>query len=301
MLDFIRLADDFRIPHCEEGHHHCHAGWVQTHCPECSNGQEGFHLGFSLSQGNFNCWRCGGLRFWDVITKILKKPIAECRRIVRQYEARGVRPAATPYVPAREIVPPPGLGPLQRQHRDYLRARGFNPRRLVGLWGIGGTGPASGAWAWRVVIPIYDAACEVVAYQGRAIVDGLKKKYCMTQVTKCGQRPSEMIYGIHKMRNADAVVIVEGVPGVWRIGPGAVASFGMDWKMPQMYQLRRFRRRYVMYDNEPLAQQRALALAKLLSVFPGETEVISDYDAPDPGDLTEAAAKRIRKALALSS
>jgi hypothetical protein len=96
----------------------------------------------------------------------------------------------------------------------------------------------------------------------------------------------------------DSVVAVEGATGVWRIGPGAVGVLGIGWKMEQANRLRRFRKRFILFDPEPKAQARAIGLANVLSGYPGETEVISGFDV-DPGDLNDRQVKRIRKACGL--
>lgn len=296
MLDFIRLASKHNIPYLETGHHHCHRGWVQTHCPLCAGGRGGWHLGFNLEQGTFRCWRCGALKFRDVIPALLHMDPHQAWRTVHQFQRGGdVMPAREPVVRQRQLAPPLGTGDLQPSHKKYLQRRHFDPDGLVMTWGVAGTAGMSGSWSWRVIIPIHNATGKIVAYQGRSIGDA-PRKYKLTDDADCLEDPRELLYGMHKITADDWVIVVEGVTGVWRLGPGTVATFGIDWRVGQANRLRHFKRRYVIFDPEPVAQKRAEALADHLSIFPGTTEVVSGF-ATDPGDFSPAEAEDITKEL----
>ena len=78
------------------------------------------------------------------------------------------------------------------------------------------------------------------------------------------------------------------------MGPGFVATMSMDWREEQADKLRRFKRRFIIYDPEETATKKAMALAEWLSMFPGETEVISDLPS-DPGSLTDKYVRKLRK------
>jgi DNA primase len=184
---------------------------------------------------------------------------------------------------------------MTHHHRWYLRGRGFDPKALEEEWGLLGTQHLSSRWNWRIVIPVQDARGRVVAYQGRTIREGVEPKYRMTDHADIPADPRSLIYGINKTRE-DGVIIVEGVTGVWRLGPGAVATFGIDWKREQANQLRHFERRFIIYDPEPKAQERALGLARWLGIFPGTTEVVEGFQT-DPGDFTPELARKIRRRL----
>jgi hypothetical protein len=109
--------------------------------------------------------------------------------------------------------------------------------------------------------------------------------------------PRSLLYGINAVPG-NAVVVVEGVTDVWRLGYGAVATLGMDWKVEQADQLRAFERRYILFDPGEKAQGRAEELAEWLSFFPGITEVV-DGLRTDPGDFSDTKANRIMQTLGL--
>jgi hypothetical protein len=91
-------------------------------------------------------------------------------------------------------------------------------------------------------------------------------------------------------------VVVEGAADVWRLGPGAVATLGIDWKSPQAEELRLYPKRFIIYDPEPKAQAKAEELAKWLSSFKGHTEVVSGFKT-DPGKFSDRLACKVMKEL----
>lgn len=299
MIDLRRVAARYHIPIMDSGHSHCRPGWLQVQCPFCGSGGShgGWYLGFAISSGTFHCWRCGSVKFWPTLKRLLKTNDDELvRRVVGEFQAhRGPvkqRAGARPL----QLKPPRGSGPLLPPHRKYLRSRGYDPDHLAEVWGIGGVNHLGGPWAWRVLAPVHNVNGQVVAYQGRMIVKG-DPKYRFTEDELCLQDPDSILYG-RDLVPGDAVLVVEGITGCWRIGPGTVATFGIDWKKPQAAALREYKRRYILFDPEPKAQERALELAQALAVFPGETEVLSGF-ATDPGDMTDQQAADLRKEICL--
>lgn len=299
MFDFLRFVQDHRVPYLTEGHHHCHEGWVQTHCPLCSSGGTGFHLGFSLERGNLNCWRCGPVKIIDFIRSITRTSVERAKGLRMEYEGKGgggelKLPRKLLHSPFTK--PPIGLGPLNTRHLKYLHGRGLTHlKRLVEIWELQGTCQFSLEWNWRVVAPVRKADGSLVAYVGRSILSGVTPKYRVTEEKDCGLDPRGLLYGIHKVPG-EAVLIVEGPGDVWNMGPGAVATLGTSWRSEQMNQLRKFKHRYVMYDPERKAQERASKLAEALSLFPGETEVIDGLKS-DPGSLPQREVLKIQKEL----
>lgn len=307
MFDFPRYARDHGVEIAEAGqHHHAHRGWVQTHCPFCTDGSHGFHLGWNTSSGNLSCWRHGFTRLLEYLTT--RHSPEEARRLRRQYETQQATPNEVqhPDVVRRQIeairergVPTPiGVGPLKKAHRKYLRSRGFNSKKLEKTWELQGTTwIGKPLWTWRVVGPVRDIKGEVVAYMGRAIGKH-PSKYVYTEADLMRIPSEELLYGVHLADRKKGVVVVEGPADAWRIGPGAVAVNGIKWRKEQATILRRFRRRFIMFDPEPEAQNKAEELAEYLSMFKGSTEVISGLKC-DPGDLDPGEVRKIRRELGI--
>lgn len=294
VADIRKFCEDFHLDHIREGHHHTTRNHIQVHCPWCSDGRNGFHLGFNLEHGNLNCWRCGSHSFWEYVGAILntsnKRLIAQ---IVNKYKGRAEQFRQKPIIRKQIINPPPGTSPLISPHKKYLRSRGFKPISLTRDWGLQGTKHLSGEWNWRIIIPIHNQQGEIVSYIGRAINEEMKPKYKFIPNEDMLRNPRSLLYGLHKVPG-DSIIIVEGPADVWRIGFGAVGLLGIDWKIPQAEILRTFQRRFVLFDPGKVAQKRAYKLAKWLSAFPGETEILSDLPY-DPGKMSMAEVKNLRK------
>lgn len=296
MLNFLRLAQRHHIPTLQGGHHHCKAGWIQTHCPFCAGGRQGWHLGYSLESGAWSCWRCGALAFWLVVPALLRVPEQQARRIVAEFQNKRQIIEREPVVRQRTIKPPGGAGPLLAAHTEYLTSRGFDAASVAAEWGALGTNHLGGEWAWRIVLPVHNGEGHVAAFQGRSIGDA-RPRYKMSEDKDCLEPPDTLLYGLHKVKG-DAVLVVEGALKVIRMGAGAVGTLGIDWKRPQMNKLRRFKYRYILFDPEAKAQQRAGELAAALSLFPGTTEVLSGF-AMAPDEFTAEQVVDVRCELAL--
>lgn len=295
MFNFIRFAQEHRIQFLMAGqHHHATRDWLQTHCPQCTDGSRGYHLGWNAQKGYFHCWRCGSVRRDRYVQAILHITPEKARSVLHKYDD-GARAKAPPTKKRKRMIKhPPGTGPLLKQHKRYLLGRGFDPKELRKTWDLQGVGPL-GPWQWRVVFPICNREGLTVAWGGRTIVEGIKQRYRVTEDEKCLEDPKGFLYGIHKV-DGGAVIVVEGPGDVWNLGEGAVATLGSDWRMEQANKLREFTKRYIMYDSETLAQKRAQALAEWLGTFPGETELITGH-WKDPGEISKHKVRKIRKLL----
>lgn len=281
------------------GHHHCRPGWIQLHCPHCSGGRSGWHLGFNPATGAWSCWRCGALKFWDIVPDVLRMDTKAVKQLLAKENpaTRTIRPPRIPTVRKPTLKPPDNAGPLAAVHKQYLEKRGFNPDQLEKDYNLLGTRHLGGEWAWRIIIPVCNLDKRLVAYQGRTIGNA-QPRYKMTADKDCLDDPDTMIYGIDKVPG-DTVIVVEGCPGVWCVGRGTVGTFGIDWKLPQVNRLRRFKKRFVLFDPEPKAQDRARELAQALSMFPGTTEILSGFDT-DPGEFPPDVVREVRQATGLA-
>lgn len=298
MLDLLALCQKQGVPFLKEGHHHCHEGWVQIHCPFCAGGRNGWHLGFNLASGGFSCWRCGGVKVYDVVRALLHT--SDPHRIAAafsEFSTTATRHSAKKQTPRKKAIkPPPGIKPLGQAHKRYLRRRGFDCSAIIELWAIQSTHHLSGSWNWRIVAPICNQEGLVTAYVGRAIGSKVRPKYKMTEAEHMLQDPRSVLYGIDKVPG-DAIVIVEGITDVWRLGPGAVGCIGINWKSEQANILRLYSRRFVLFDPERQAQRQAERLARWLSIFPGQTEIILLDKGVDPGGLSYEEAEELMKSL----
>ena len=299
MLDIIKLCQDRRIAYLDgSGHHHCRAGFVQMNCPNCQAGE--WRMGFSKERGNFVCWVCGGLKFWSVLQGLLKiDDEEELRRIVAEFQIPGTMFSTRDMERKKTLELPPDTGKMLRLHRLYLEGRGFDPDRLETEWGLLGCGRMGGPkWSWRVIIPIRNKAGRMVAYQGRAIGDAVEPRYVSTANEDCLEPPETLIYGLDKAVYETAL-LVEGCTGVWRIGPGCVASLGLKFIPDKINQLRKFKRVGILVDPSPAeALDHAEKAAAHLAQFGVSVELRYGFDA-QPGEYRLKMVRRLRREFGL--
>jgi len=300
VIDIIRLYNDRGIPYQTEGHKHVSSGWIGIPCLFCS-GNPGYHLGYCIDQaskfaGRFICWRCGGKSIIKVLSALLMIKEPEVYPLLKQYQIDG----AANYILSRKEKRGPGVicklpdgsSELNQSHRRYLERRKFDPDQLIDKWGIKGTGPA-GDYKHRIIIPIYHKGV-LVSYQGRDITgkSGMKYKACPQE--KEGREHKHCLYGLDQVKG-DSIVVVEGVMDVWRLGPGAVATFGVKFKQAQVRLLLAFKRIFILYDSEaqdPQAGEQARKLANSLTDGKRQVEIIELAEG-DPGEMDQKDANSL--------
>ena len=297
MLDFLALAEEYRIPTLSEGHHHCVQGWIQTHCPGCSVGY-GWHLGWNIAKGYFSCWRCGKRKTNDVLRSLL--PSVPLGELYRRFLS-GRRAAPVPVVRRRgaaaRVVYPPDTGPLRLSQRAYIIGRGFDPDEIQSMWDVKGVGPCGGIWAYRILMPIHDSDGRVVSYTARAIAEEAQPRYRNLSIEKSVLNPKLMLYGEHLV-SGDHVVVVEGPIDAWRVGPGAVALMGAVWVPEQVETLRSFKRITLIPDND--VEGTGLDAMKRLAAWLGsgdsEIELVTGLDS-DPGAMSDEEVAELKEHL----
>lgn len=154
-----------------------------------------------------------------------------------------LRPHALPLLPVTaphepEPVRPPGtvipLSELPADHpaRQYVVSRGFNPDELstnfnVGLC-ISVDEPRLYTARSRLYIPV-TYRNELVGWQCRAITPKTEPKYFNAP----GMKKSALLYNYDQAQSQPYVIVVEGVPSVWRLGKAAVCLFGKTMSYQQ--------------------------------------------------------------------
>lgn len=304
MIDIIRLYNDFGISHQTEGHKHVSAGWVGIACTECS-GNPGYHLGYCLDTnskyaGKFICWRCGGKNTVKILCSILGMKPREVYPLLKKYQIGD----GSIYIPEKKekrgpgtvCKLPSGTEAMNKSHKRYLEKRSFDPDFLEREWDLKGTGPV-GSYNNRIIIPIYHEGI-LASYQGRDITgkSGMKYKACPQE--KESRDHKNCLYGLDKVRGK-SVVVVEGVTDVWRLGAGAVATFGVKFKQAQVRLLLTFERVFILYDSEfqdPQAGEQAKKLANSLTDGNRIVEIIELAEG-DPGEMDQDDADNLMKEL----
>jgi hypothetical protein len=303
MFDVLKFYQDFNIPHIQSGHKHARAGWVNTACPFCT-GNPGWHLGFctntadSRFSGRFVCYRCGGKGVIRTVGKLLGLRPEKAREVACRYglgyQPKMRYPKEVPRLPKRIQLPEPKQSimevPLARQ---YIEERRFHPVMLADEWGVYATTGLPVTYPYRIVTPITYKRVPV-SYQGRTYT-GAEPKYKACDRDKESIHHKDIVYGLDKARDYDTCIIVEGVFDVFRIGPGAVATFGIKYRTPQVYIIaRHFARAVLLFDDDPQARWQSEKICADLAQRGLEVEELI-LDGHDPADMSDTDARAIRK------
>jgi DNA primase len=177
----------------------------------------------------------------------------------------------------------------------YLTGRKFDAEMLERVWGLQGTGPI-GDYRNRIILPIYLDGVPV-SYQGRDFTGTSKIPYKACPMEQEVIHHKHILYGVDLVPG-DTAVLVEGAADAWRLGPGALATFGTGFTLPQLNLFcRRFKRAFILFDPEEAAQQRADMAGALLAARRIPTEILCLTGEGDPGDLKQDDANHLMRGL----
>ena len=284
------------IPFLSEGDRHCREGWLQLKC--CCGRSKKWHLGYSLDVGNFVCWNCGAKPRDEALQEIFGITKGEAIRLLQRYRIKGQAPVKKTTVQPRVrkvLELPEGCMELTRAAKSYLRGRQLAPGKLVKDWDLKYVG-GSGWLRNRILAPIYFRG-ELVSYQTRDITDPHKLPYIACPKADEVIHHKHIVYGFDNIPGNSAL-IVEGIVDTWKFGLGTVCTFGSSWTPQQVEVMSEIENKYILYDPEEKAQDKAQALADELSAFPGNVELLTGRTT-DPGDFAPAEALKIKKDLGI--
>lgn len=300
-MDVRRFLQDYNIQFIMDGNKHCTEGWVNIHCPFCAGSQD-YHLGIEQTGNGINCWRCGGHSLPAVVVKLLGLTFPEARALLKKYDG-GIISRKRETIANVSIFPlkyPSPNSPMNKAGKRYLVRRGFDPDKLEKEWGLFQTGPVSFLdkipYDHRILIPIHWNG-ELASFQARDITNKSSLKYLACPKRREKIHHKNILYGNQAHWDmTKALIVVEGVPDVWRLGPSAVATFGIKYKMEQVLELAKAHKRFfVIFDDEPQAQKQAQELAVKLKTLGRWAEVVQIEG--DPGDMAQEDADNLVKDL----
>ena len=109
----------------------------------------------------------------------------------------------------------------------YLRSRGFDPKQLSTDYGVGlctetySEDERIKIMRQRIYIPVVFNS-QLVSWQGRVVGDRKQPKY----FNRPDSSKTTLLYNYDAASKQAGVIVVEGVPSVWRLGKSAVCLFG---------------------------------------------------------------------------
>jgi hypothetical protein len=282
-MTLSEVLEELGIPFKRTGEHkNVRAGWISCECPRCSPGSGKYLLG--LIGGSAYCWQCGRITLYNALCEAYGGPSRDVAALLANlpHEAPLTRPSG-------RLALPTGVGPLLPCHKSYLLSRGLDPCILEEVWGVRGIG-LQARLAWRLFLPVTYRG-QTVSWTTRSMgSEGMR--YVSAKPEEEGMPIKSTLYGFDLARHA--CIAVEGPLDALKIGPGAVATFGLGFTQVQVRLLAKFPVRTVAFDAEPNAQRRADALCHALACFPGRTRRV-EIPAGDPGDLKPRDVRAIRK------
>lgn len=274
-----------------KGDRHYRAGWIHISCPFCI-GNPGFHLGWNIDEGFFNCWRCGYKRTELVISKILKLSFDQSKELLFKYDIQLNKKKTRK---KREDLTPlnvkPNIYDLNDRCKRYIVSRGFHdPDILVDQWGIG-YGGFTGELRHRITIPITHNDI-LVTYNGLRLSDKQVPKYKF--YSKKTFDLNNILYGLDYCL-FNYVFIVEGFVDAWKMGNGcSVALMGSGFSFARINLLLDFDYIFIMTDNDKQGRQTANRIKEEFNLL-GKFSKILKYGFDDPGDMSLDQVAELKK------
>lgn len=299
-MNFEKLFKDYNI----EYNNRVNRGWVNIHCPYCTEVSGSFHGGFNISGNYYHCWKCGGHDFKQTLSYVVGVPYKDIDDLIEQYAGRNSVLNKLNKRQAKALkleLPTNTLLPVER---EYLRKRNFSPKQLHEKYKIVGGG-ITGPWKYRIIIPlILDG--KIVSWTGRSILSAKKLKelkiprYKNLSIEKSVIDPKSVLYNLDNCRKKIAV-LTEGAFDVIRMGDDFFCSFGTELTQSQISMIKeRFEKVFIMFDNEEEAQAKARKFGMQIAAIGVDVELVDaygDFGKNDGGELDEKEVQIIRKEL----
>ncbi len=302
MYDFIKLFKDYKVEYTTKRN----KGWVNVSCVYCHSFSNSLHLGFNLADGHCTCWKCGGHQATSTLARLLAIPSGEVNQVLAQYETRNVAVARlNKRIPLAKHLQLP-TDTFTPAEREYLRKRDFSPRYLHEKYGVVGGG-ISGNWKYRIIIPLIING-KIVSWTGRTILskkkaDELKiPRYKNLSIEESCVNPKTSLFNLDNC-NKSRVILTEGAFDVMRLGENSTCCFGSALTEEQIAVIAdRFEKVFILFDNEPEAQEKARKYGMQIASMGVEVEVVNayeDFNKNDGGELTPDEVEIIKKELGL--
>lgn len=307
-IDFQSLCEDYSVAMAPHNHKHSRSGWVNVSCPFCTGSHDGYHLGYCATEAYFKCWRCGWHPHWEVVAALTGCARGAADGILTKYRTRvselplEQRAPQEPILRPKVCKLPPGCAKLGAErwtdaHRRYLTHRKYDSDQIANTWRLVCAGALAGTYRWRVIAPIYFQG-RLVSYQGRDITGRSPLRYRACAKERETRDHKTCLYGYDEAvaSGYDKVVVVEGITDVWRIGVGAVATFGIEYTAAQRLLLARtFKSVAVLFDEDCAAQAKARALANELRIMGLRAQLVDLPECEDPGLMSQALVRELRE------
>jgi hypothetical protein len=308
MFDIRKFLNDFGISSVDRNHRHSTSGWINIDCPFCS-GKNDYHLGFNVNGVFFHCWRCGGHSVESTIKELLSTDYPHAVQLKEQYQTTSFSFTSTVEEIKNAAICqlPPRTEEMGQMHKNYLIKRNFDPEKLARVWGLKGTilSPMiryeengikkTTDYSYRIIAPVTFNK-RLVSYQARDVTGQATIPYKMCPKPLEVINIKKVLYGWDLIPD-DTVVISEGIADAWRLGPGALSTFGVGYTKDQVFLLPKFRRVFIFFDSDDPGKKEADRLAYELRRLMDEEQIqiVELKGVKDPGELNQDEADYFMK------
>lgn len=280
MVDFELICSQLGIQFWRGGKNNI-PGCLTIHCPCCpeNDPDPSRHGNLDPVTGKYSCWRCKGSHPAVVIARAGHVSVQAASDLIRKYTTGdGVFQKQPEQENHCSSINLPGSSSPLDIHRSYLERRGFDVGELIFYHGIRFTGMLEKwegvDWGFRTIIPVVDSRNHLVSFQGRDVTGRSPFRYLFPPKEKQIKDCKTLLYGEELCGGLDSVLVVEGVMDMWKLGRGAVCTFGSSVTPQQVLRMSKFKRVYLAFDNEPAAKQHSLEIAKELSSMGTEAYLV---------------------------
>jgi DNA primase len=289
-FDILTYLQNRNIPYQTSGDN-VSSGWVGINCVFCIDHSD--HLGINLHSKAFSCLKCGEKgSAAKLIQAIDGVNLAIALKTMKQFGG-GEYAAREKHFQSKVQLPPGSSKKFSDIHMAFLEKRRFTPD-VIEKYGLYATGPISGRFKHRIIIPVYMNK-RMLCYVGRDITGESDLPYRNSHESVSIKDVKQCLYNMDNVPRK-SVVIVEGIFDAWRIGNGAVATFGTRYTHEQLLLLRGMHRAFVLFDADaiPLAHK----LAHDLSAIVKCVEVL-ELSTGDPDEMSDDDVSLLRRELNL--
>ena len=294
------LLDEYSIEYWTDGKN-VSKGWTNVQCPYCDD--ESNHCGIRNSDLKVNCWKCGRHNILNLVVTITGIPYSEAKNL-KLYLSRagdGINPPShdDPKAVLANYVclPPESTMHFPKSHRRYLKERGFSSTRIIRKYKLRAV-HTIGEYKFRIIIPIY-MDNKLVSFTSRDITDQQEPKYLHSRIKQSIIDPKNAIYNYDSVTPGTDAFLMEGPIDTWKMGDGALGSFGVQLTDRQLIYLKRkkIRKMFLFLDGDKEGRKAAKRLSFVLAPLVQVLEILTIDKDQDPGNLSIAEAESLKHEL----
>jgi DNA primase len=289
-FDILQFLQDRNVSYSYSGNN-VSSGWIGINCVFCID--QSNHLGINLRSKAFSCFKCAEKgSAVKLVQEIDGVDFRIAKSIMEGYTDGAFIPREKHYQ-SKVIFPSGTTKNFTDKHLNFIERRRFAPRDVIEQYDLYATGPV-GDYKHRILIPVLHKG-RIVSFVGRDITNQSEIPYKNSSEQFSIKDPKQCLYNIDSVVQSKAV-IVEGIFDAWRIGDGAVATFGTKYTREQLRLLKGLKQVFVMFDSDAVSVAHKLAY-DLSAIIP-QVEVLELLEG-DPDNLTEDDVRALRRDLGL--